>query len=247
MKKNETARYLTGQIMIRFADLETGILNNFNGEALEDTLKEIAENHEYFSKNVCDGILHNHGKEIEELVPREEAISAIQDSGTYDREYLKIYQVHEAVAARLDMVRNDFEEMLSAHPHIVIKEIVGPAVPEYLQDFSNVRGRSNFKDYIEGTLLGRDIYRLAKIQGHPISPATAAPMYKHYASEIDSIIEKLPAGRRNAWKDTPEDKVNLAIISTVEGLYKKNKEAILKNPGKTLFELRQEKKPARAR
>ena len=91
---------------------------------LEEAFKELADNHEYFSQSVCDGMLHNHGKEIEELVPREEAISAIQDSGNYDREYLKVYQVHEAVAARMDMVRNDFEDCLALILSVMLKEII---------------------------------------------------------------------------------------------------------------------------
>ena len=52
---------------------------------------------------------------------------------------------------------------------------------------------------------------------------TGDTIYKHSAPEIDAVIEKLPAGLRTAWKDTHEDKVNLAIISMVEAFYKKQR------------------------
>ena len=233
--------------ILKATDLEAFVRNTFTGESLDAELKDSEDRYHLYSKNSCENILNKHGEEIEQLQPREQVISSIQNSGKYDREFVPICQVHDAVYAAMDMMRGDYAEMIEAHPQAPLREIISAPHPDHLQAPEYLKGKANLSDYIESCYLGRDLFRAAVTNQRPVTPGAAAVIYAKFWKEIDAIVEALPAGRRTAWKDVPADKTNLAIISTALELFKQNKDLILNNPKKTLRAVAQEKNAAHTR
>ena len=116
--------------ILNASDLEAFVRYNFTGESLDAELKDSDDRYHLYSENSCENILNKHGDEIEQLVPREQVISSIQNSGKYDRDFVPICQVHDAVYAMMDMVRGDYEEMIEANPQAPLHEIIGAPDPE---------------------------------------------------------------------------------------------------------------------
>ena len=227
--------------IIKAESLEAYVLNNFTGETLDAALAAHRDNHQLYSETACDGILQYHHEEIETLVSRDDAISAIHEGGKYDRDYLKVYQVHEALYAVKDMIRNDFDEIIEANMKKPLKEIVGTATPKHLQDPQKLVGlRGGIEGYISACFLGRDIYFAAKIARNSVTAPMAEELYKRHKTAIEKTLSRLPEETQTALANTPVARVNRAIRSLASEFYEESTKMILRNPTKTLPDVRAE-------
>ena len=227
--------------IISAESLESFVLNNFTGETLGLALAEHKDREDLYSQEACKGIMQYHGKEIEEIVPRDDAISAIHEGGKYDHDDVMAYQVHQAVYDVMNMFQIDFIDIIEANPKKPLNIIVSTDTPEYLQDPSCLVGqKGGLEGFIHDKFLGRDIYFAAQIARNTVAIPMAEALYKKYKPAIESAISTLPPERRLTISNAPIARVNRAITMLASEIFVENAKLILNNPTKTLPDARKE-------
>ena len=220
--------------ILKAPDLESFVRDNFTGETLDSALQSDHEKYDLYSANTCENILNKHGKEIEEFIPREVVISSIQNSGKYDRDFVPICQVHDAIYETMHMIREAHEDIINANPAAPLTELIAEDTPEHLQVTDNFKKGEKLKNYVARCYLGRDIFRAAIIYQRPVTEPTAQALYEQFNSDITETLNALPAEKKTPWSESITDKVNLALMQTALTLYQEHRNTVLKNPGENL-------------
>ena len=215
-------------------DLKSYVRNNFTGETLVRALRADHEKYHLYTTHNCARIGAKHGEEIEGFIPRAFVISAIQNSGEYERDFVLVCQVHDAIYETMYLIREVYEDLINAHPQTPLTELIAEDTPEHLQDTDNFNPGETLKNYVARSYYGRDIYRAAIIYRRPVTPAPARALYEQYSTEITQTLSAVPPEAQTPWSDSVTDKVNLALMQTALALYKEHKNIIVKNPGETI-------------
>ena len=218
--------------ILKAPDLESYVRDNFTGETLARALRTDHAKYHLYTAHNCERILQKHGEEIEGFIPRAFMIEVIRNSREYERDFVPVCQVHDAIYETMYLLREVHEDLITAHPQTPLTELIAEDTPEHLQDIDNFNPGEDLKNYVARSYYGRDIYRAAVVDRRPVTAATARALYAQYSSEITQTLGEFPSEAQTPRNDFVADKVNLALMQTALVLYKEHKNIILKNPGK---------------